>query len=215
MTDMESIRRRQVQAVVFDAFGTLLQFGRRLRPYHQLAAIPRSSEAQSAGQALSAMTVDLTFSAFAAATRPDVVEDMLADLERDLRIELSEISLFSDVAPTIRGLRNAGIRIGVCSNLAKPYGAPLRNLLPAMDFYALSYELGAAKPNPRIYEYCVQQLDLLPESILFVGDTPAADVQGPRTSGMQAILLDRGGHSDEAVRLSSLEQLSTLLSPGQ
>lgn len=215
MASMESIRHTRVQVVVFDAFGTLLQFGRRLRPYHQLAAIPRSSEAQFAGQALNAMTVDLEFSAFAAATRPDVGADMLADLDRDLRFELAEISLFPDVLPMIRWLRGAGIRIGVCSNLAKPYGVPLRNLLPAMDFYALSYEQGAAKPDPRIYQYCVQQLDLPPESILFVGDTPAADVQGPRASGLQAILLDRGGHSDDAVSLSSLEQLSALLSPGQ
>jgi putative hydrolase of the HAD superfamily len=53
--------------------------------------------------------------------------------------------------------------------------------------------LGYAKPDPRAYAALANALTLAPAEILFVGDEPHADVDGPRTAGMQTVWVNRGG----------------------
>ena len=53
--------------------------------------------------------------------------------------------------------------------------------------------LGYAKPDPRAYTALAGALTLKPAEILFVGDEPHADVDGPRTAGMQTVWVNRGG----------------------
>ncbi|HEU5135983.1 MAG TPA: HAD family hydrolase [Steroidobacteraceae bacterium] len=53
--------------------------------------------------------------------------------------------------------------------------------------------LGYAKPDPRAYTALAEALTLKPAEILFVGDEPHADVDGPRTAGMQTVWMNRRG----------------------
>jgi len=53
--------------------------------------------------------------------------------------------------------------------------------------------LGYAKPDPRAYAALADALTLKPAEILFVGDEPHADVDGPRTVGMQTVWVNRAG----------------------
>ncbi len=53
--------------------------------------------------------------------------------------------------------------------------------------------LGYAKPDLRAYTALAEALTLKPAEILFVGDEPHADVDGPRTAGMQTVWVNRGG----------------------
>nr|WP_207769600.1 HAD-IA family hydrolase [Solimicrobium silvestre] len=117
--------------------------------------------------------------------------DLLAAWEAELHAELATVKLFPDSLPTIARLRNAGYRIGLCSNLAAPYGTPVKALLPSLDAYAWSYEAGAVKPEPGIYRYLLDRLGCAASDVLFIGDTPAADLDGPLTFGMSARLIDR------------------------
>jgi FMN phosphatase YigB (HAD superfamily) len=60
----------------------------------------------------------------------------------------------------------------ICSNLAKPYGVVIDRLLRRFCFSRyLSYEVGAIKPERKIYESIVDGSGLTPERILFIGDT--------------------------------------------
>ncbi|WP_179381473.1 HAD family hydrolase [Jannaschia marina] len=88
-------------------------------------------------------------------------------------------------------MREAGLLTAVCSNLASPYGPALRRVLPSpADVEVLSYEVGAIKPEPAIYKRVLQELDLPATDVLFVGDTPSADVDGPRAAGFSAMLVE-------------------------
>lgn len=61
----------------------------------------------------------------------------LASLENDLCAELASVALYPDASATLTVLRQAGIKIGVCSNLAAPYAIPVLKLLPfRLDAYA-------------------------------------------------------------------------------
>jgi len=54
--------------------------------------------------------------------------------------------------------------------------------------------LGCAKPDARAYVALAQALTLKPAEILFVGDDPHADVDGPRSVGMQTVWVNRGAN---------------------
>jgi FMN phosphatase YigB (HAD superfamily) len=183
-----------LQAVVFDAFGTLVRIGERRRPYRQLqklmaahGRLPRPDDA------LSMLTTNVGLAGFVAAAGVQLPWAAFADIERDLYRELSTIELFDDALPAISALSLAGLKVGVCSNLAAPYAIPVRVLLPHLDSYSWSFEIGAVKPDPRIYQHALSALNVEANKTLFVGDTAEADVHGPKRIGLHACLLDRTG----------------------
>lgn len=137
--------------------------------------------------------------------------EALVSLEEDLVAELASIRLFDDALPAIETLRASGVRIGLCSNLALPYAAPVIQLLPSLDAYAWSFSVGAVKPDPAIYAALCEALNESPSRVLMVGDTFTADYEGPRDYGMQACHLVRGGSSAANVKISRLTELPGLL----
>ncbi|MGY0799607.1 HAD family hydrolase [Lysobacter sp. A286] len=83
----------------------------------------------------------------------------------------------------------------MCSNAAHAYATRLRELLPDLDAYALSCEVGECKPAPAMYHAVIQSLSAQPRHALFIGDSPRADLEGPLAFGMKAALLDRSRES--------------------
>lgn len=195
-----------LKAVVFDAFGTLVYIQDRRSPFRRL--IRWSEEHGRArqvedGERIMSTALDLRGAAAALGLTPP--EELLAQWERDLQHELTAIRVYPEARDLIVELQKAGYRVALCSNLAAPYGPPVRTLLPTLDAYAMSYEVGAVKPQPRIYQFLLDHLGLAAGEVLFIGDTAIADQDGPRAVGMQACLLDRStGQSLSAVVQSTL-----------
>ncbi|MEU4692810.1 HAD-IA family hydrolase [Actinoplanes sp. NPDC023714] len=82
---------------------------------------------------------------------------------------------YPDTEPTLRKLHDAGIKIGVVSNVGfdiRPHFASW-GLDPLVDAYVLSYEVGRTKPDPAIFLRACGMLGADPERTLMVGDTPA------------------------------------------
>jgi len=59
-------------------------------------------------------------------------------------------------------------------------------LLKHFDEYILSYEVGAMKPSPRIYEEAIARAGCEPEECFFADDIPEY-VEGARTVGIDAV----------------------------
>ncbi|WP_454911634.1 hypothetical protein [Stutzerimonas chloritidismutans] len=53
----------------------------------------------------------------------------LASLESDLFTELASVRLFDDALESLNQLKNAGLKLALCSNLAAPYAIPAKLLL--------------------------------------------------------------------------------------
>jgi len=205
-----------VKAVVFDAFGTLIRIGTRLRPYRQLQrAMERYGRSPQSDDAVRMMTTRGGIATIAAACRVHVPPDVLAPIEADLLAELETISLYEDTTEVLRQLRTAGFRLGLCSNLAAPYGVAAKLLVPGVDAYAMSYEVGALKPDVRIYRHVCSALGVDAGEVLFIGDTPAMDFDGPKAFGMQACLLQREGASAITPAVRSLTEVSNYLGMGR
>ena len=168
-----------VWAVCFDAFGTLVEIADRRGPYR-----PWVRASVAAG--IDPLTVDASFEEWAARCGASL-EEVAVGVEA-LAAEIASIRFRPSVAEAVGALVSDGIAVGVCSNLATPYGPPLLAALPFEPAATvLSYEAGLRKPDPAIYALVASRLGLRPAEILFVGDTPAADVEGPRAAGMRSI----------------------------
>lgn len=96
---------------------------------------------------------------------------------------------YADTAPTLQTLHDAGVRIGVVSNV----GFDIRPLFAAwgvdrlVDAFVLSYEVGRCKPDPAIFLRACGMLRADPERTLMVGDS-AADAGAVR-AGCVALVL--------------------------
>ncbi|PZG21256.1 hydrolase [Nonomuraea aridisoli] len=84
---------------------------------------------------------------------------------------------YPDTRDVLAALRRRGVPTAVVSNI----GWDLRpvfdfhDLTQYVDVFVLSYETGAKKPDPRIFQLACDSLGLPPDSVLMVGDDPEAD----------------------------------------
>ena len=118
---------------------------------------------------------------------------VMPEFRRELDEELAGLQLSDEVPTVIIKVRAAGLQLAVCSNLAFEYGGAARQLLPDFDAHILSFEVGAAKPDHRIYAATCRMLHCAPREVVFIGDSKRCDVHGPQGFGMQARWLDRSG----------------------
>jgi putative hydrolase of the HAD superfamily len=86
-------------------------------------------------------------------------------------------------------LRAAGKRVGLISNMPRDLGEALKSRtqkLSNFDQVTLSYEIHAVKPEPAVYEHCLEGLNTPPEQTLFLDDR-FENVQGAELLGIRAI----------------------------
>ena len=104
-----------------------------------------------------------------------------------------ELAPFDDAVPALRALREAGLRLGVISNMGRELAAILDHLGLAahLDTWMSSEEAGVAKPHAAIFRAALEQAGVQAGDALFVGDSYESDVLGARDAGMQAALLLR------------------------
>ncbi len=72
-----------------------------------------------------------------------------------------------------------------------------------MDELVLSCEVGAAKPDPAIFETALESLGVRAEEALFVDDQRAF-CDGAAALGIHAVLIDRTGRAGTVASLGEL-----------
>ncbi len=84
---------------------------------------------------------------------------------------------YDDAAEVLAGLRERGVKVGVVSNIGWDLRPVFRahGLDPYVDTYALSYEHGVQKPDPRLFAVALESLGTDPRDALMVGDDRRAD----------------------------------------
>jgi putative hydrolase of the HAD superfamily len=135
------------------------------------------------------------------------------ELEHEERMERFRAGLSAHVRlePGVRDLLvrlKQKYRLGVITNGS---GATQRAKLSSLGIHSffeplvISGEVGARKPEGRIFEIALASWEIPPASVLFVGDDPISDIQGATALGMRALRVGEGG-------ISSILQLEQWLS---
>jgi HAD superfamily hydrolase (TIGR01509 family) len=174
-----------IQAIVFDAFGTLLTPVSRNGPYQLLGSATNALRRQFRDDAV---TLDIPIRDLAARYGKSDIAD---DLATHHAAEIEGVNLFAEAAAYLSLLDWRRFPYAICSNLAHGYGERVKQIVPNAVAHVFSYKVGACKPQAAIYDTVIDLLGLKPSRILFVGDTIKADVEGPRAAGMKAVHIDR------------------------
>jgi HAD superfamily hydrolase (TIGR01509 family) len=97
---------------------------------------------------------------------------------------------YPDTDPTLRALRARAVKIGIVSNHAWDLRPLFRDagLGDLVDAYAISYEVGVAKPSPVIFAEACRRLGVPAANTLMVGDDAVSD-GAAADAGLQLYLL--------------------------
>lgn len=126
-------------------------------------------------------------------------------------IETMEVRIQPDFAPGVHvALEELSIhyKLGIISDTIHTTGRGLRYLLQRQgllryfSYTLFSDEIGASKPEAKVFRQAAMGLHSAPHQIVHIGDRESNDVAGPISIGMNAILFtgikDRGSHSTRA-----------------
>lgn len=102
--------------------------------------------------------------------------------------ERNQVDLYDDVLPTLERLRSDYRLLALTNG-----NADLKRIGIAHYFELIvtARAVGHAKPDPRIFSALLAGAALTPRHVLYVGDEPLADVEGPRGAGIDAVWINR------------------------
>ncbi len=106
---------------------------------------------------------------------------------------------YDDTLSTLTRLKNSGYKIGVITDglAVKQWEKLVRlGLQDMFDTVVVSEEAGVEKPDTAIFEKACQELEVLPEECMYVGDRLDTDVLGSNKAGMASVRLLRGKYKD-------------------
>jgi putative hydrolase of the HAD superfamily len=121
---------------------------------------------------------------------------------------------FDEVPEVLAELRRRGARLVVVSNwdVSLHDALDATGLRPLVDGAVTSAEVGAAKPDPRIFARALEVAGVAAAEALHVGDSPDADVAGARAAGIEPVLVARDGAASPA-GVRTIASLSSLIAP--
>ena len=96
---------------------------------------------------------------------------------------------YPDTAAVLDGLRRRGVKTAVVSNIAFDLRPAFHGGRCDVDEFVLSFEVGAVKPDPEIFQTALDRLAVPAENTLMVGDSDEAD-GGARALGCGFALVD-------------------------
>jgi putative hydrolase of the HAD superfamily len=96
----------------------------------------------------------------------------------------------------LRGVRRRGLHTGMVSNFDHRLPAVLAalDLAPLLDVVVVPADVGAAKPDARIFHAALTRLGVEPAAALYVGDDAEDDIAGATAAGLRAVDVARIGN---------------------
>lgn len=125
----------------------------------------------------------------------------------------NNVSPFTDVKQCLPRLAKhwpiAAISNGNCNLFSLAMGE-------YFSFYISPLQAQCAKPDPKMYYYAADHIQLAPQQILHIGDCPHNDIDAAKQAGYQTVWCNRNeqvftGNTKPDYEISSLTQLEKLL----
>jgi putative hydrolase of the HAD superfamily len=122
---------------------------------------------------------------------PDVIVEELVRVHME---QLFQAMTFPSSRRTVLETLRPRYRLGIVSNFDNPPTARRAlnhyDLTPFFDPIVISGEIGWRKPHAEIFLAALHGLGVSAEQVLFVGDTPWADIVGAKEIGMDVVWID-------------------------
>jgi putative hydrolase of the HAD superfamily len=213
---MTAMRHTQIQAIFFDAVGTLIHpdppaaptywnIGRRHGTRYSIDEIGRRfTRAFAAEEEADRIDGWRTSEDRERRRWVRIVGSVLDDVNDPERCFQELYSHFSrpeawrlepEDSQVIQELQRSDYALGLASNYDRRLRTVLAGMpsLAALGMVVISSEVGWRKPAGEFFEAMCRQAALAPGQVAYIGDDPVNDFEGAKTAGLQAILLDRDG----------------------
>ncbi len=134
-----------------------------------------------------------TFRHFARGLGEEPTEEFLDWFhEEQRRLAVDHLELRPGCVETLETLRDAGVHVGIVSNIDEDYLEPMleaAGLERVIHARTSSEEARSCKPDERIFHHALAKAGTRADETLFVGDSPEADVLGGQRLGMDTVLI--------------------------
>lgn len=146
----------------------------------------------------------------------DVDLKTAAEVWRSVRKQKYGFALYDDVAPALDALRSGGYIVGVITNMSRP-GADVAESMgfsDRVDFTLSSMDVGASKPDPKMFRAALSRAGVSANEAAHVGDQIETDIEGAKAVGISPVLIDRHAASTgykDCPRITSLAELPPVL----
>ncbi len=119
------------------------------------------------------------------------LRDRYYDEQTALALSLAQVR--PEALETLRGLRDAGVHVGIVSNIDDDQFGPLWEKIgldDVVDAKTTSEGARSCKPYPEIYRHALRKAgDVAAQDCVFVGDSVPHDVAGANALGMTSVLI--------------------------
>ena len=115
-----------------------------------------------------------------------------------------------EAGAVLRELAARGLVLGLGSNFDArllTLVAAFPELAPVADRCLISSLVGWRKPSPKFFAALAGSADCKPAQVLYVGDDLRNDLEGARSAGMKAVLLDATAERSASNRIRGLRDL--------
>lgn len=208
-----------VRGVVFDLDGTLVDSYEAIarsvnhaRSAFALFPLEADEVRRRVGRGLESLMADLV--------GPDRVEEAVRLFREEYaRVFERSTHALPGALVTLRELRRRGYRLAVASNKPARFGEPILDRLGMrgyLDAVAGPDTVGAAKPDPRMIEWCLREIRTAAQDAVYVGDM-VLDAETGNRVGVRVVLVAGGSSTADELRatgwpvLDRLEALVDLL----
>ena len=119
--------------------------------------------------------------------------------------KIDSIELYDDVKPTLKKIRDMGIKSAIISDgiPIKQYEKILRLQIDELvDLIVITDEVGIRKPNPKLFEYFLEKFGVKGNETIYIGDNLENDIIPAKMNNINTIYIHRGGKYD--ISLSDL-----------
>ena len=186
------------QAIFFDLLHTLVSADAAPgKPTHEILGVTKPEwREQTFAASHSRLTrsdlepYEITRS-MAQAINPQIPETLIqeATAQRAARFEETLKNPPETTLRVLESLRAHGIATALITNadVIETIGWPRSPLSDLFDCTVFSWQVGYAKPNSRIYEHCLNEMQLDPTEAAFVGDGGSDELSGARAVGLTVV----------------------------
>jgi putative hydrolase of the HAD superfamily len=192
------------QAVIFDLFHTLTSLETTKAPGRSTSEILGVSRDEwNKQQSLHAdallrsreMDAFQTIKKLALAIRPNIPDEIIREATENRLNKFRHALLHPDPESLDALARLKALKklTGLVSNVfpMDVLGWNDSPLKPYFDSKVFSCDIGFAKPEPEIYEFCLDSLAVKPAQALYIGDGGSDELKGAREVGMTTVLMTR------------------------